>query len=105
MNPLFKHLIFISMMVCVSSCVTLYKPNSINSPVLKEQGEFKGTIGLGTLGTGLLNVQTAYAITDHLGIMLNGMYHSSHLTDDATFIRKHNQYFSESGAGYFTTLG
>ena len=105
MNPLFKHLIFISMMVCVSSCVTLYKPNSINSPVLKRQGDLKCSGGLGVSGSGLLNLQTAYGVTNHVGVMLNGMYHSIRTNEDSIYIGKHNQYFGEGGVGYFSSMG
>ncbi len=66
---------FILFLFTQTGCITLYKPNSINTPLLKVQGELKGTVGLSESGCGLLNVQGAYALSNHVGVLLNGMYH------------------------------
>lgn len=59
-----------------SGCVTLYKPNTINSPLLKEAGELNVGGALGISGSGLLNLQASYAPINRIGIMINGMYHT-----------------------------
>lgn len=105
MKPLGIKCLFVLLLLTQTGCVTLYKPNAINTPLLKQQGDFKGTVGLGVSGTGLLNIQSAYGLTNHLGLMLNGMYHYKHSTSDSVIIGKHNQYFGEAGAGYFTAFG
>ncbi len=105
MKPLGIKCVFVLLLLTQTGCVTLYKPNAINTPLLKQQGDFKGTVGMGVSGTGLLNIQSAYGLTNHLGLMLNGMYHYKHSTTDSVIIGKHKQYFGEAGAGYFTAFG
>ena len=58
-------------------CVTLslYKPNAIHSPLLKEKGELTTSASLGLSGCGLYNVQAAYGLWNHTGVMIDGMYH------------------------------
>ena len=54
-----KLLFAISILVSLSSCVTLYKPNAVQSPMLKEKGDFIGSASIGILGTGYANGQVA----------------------------------------------
>lgn len=105
MKPLAIKSFFVLLLLTQAGCVTLYKPNAINTPLLKQQGDFKGTVGVGVMGNGLLNMQSAYGLTNHVGLMLNGMYHYKHSATDSVIIGKHNQYFGEAGAGYFTAFG
>ncbi len=93
------------MLFILSDCVTLYKPNSINSPLLKEKGEFSTSASLGLSGSGLYNLQSAYAISDHTGIMLDAMYHNRHLNSADSSVEKLNMLFGEAGTGYFTSFG
>jgi hypothetical protein len=90
-----------------TGCVTLYKPNVINSPLLKEKGEGSATASLGVSGTGWANIQGAYAVSDHIGLMLNGMYHSRRTTTEGTnsSTEKLNIAFGEAGLGYFNQSG
>ena len=54
--------------IVMTSCNRhIYVPNQVNAPMLKEQYEFKGNITP-------TNLQTAFAITDNIGIMANGQY-------------------------------
>ncbi|HOZ15264.1 MAG TPA: hypothetical protein PK784_10780 [Tenuifilaceae bacterium] len=64
-----KVLIPIIMGVGTTSCHMLYVPNSFNSPLLRNKGD--GQINV-TTGISGFEVQTAYAITDNVGIMANG---------------------------------
>ncbi len=69
-------LLFGAVIVLLSSCSALYKPNMIQSPMLKEKGDFNvsGTLGISGMGNG--HLQTAYAPAKNLGIMLNIMGHN-----------------------------
>ena len=88
-----------------TSCVTLYKPNAVYSPLLKERGEFNTSASIGLSGCGLFNLQAAYAISNHAGVMVDGMYHNRHSSISDSSIEKLNMFFGEAGVGYFTTFG
>jgi hypothetical protein len=83
-------LFFSSLML--SSCLTVYAPNAVNTPLLQEKGEFKAAIASN-------NLQLSTALTDHVGVMVNG-YLNSHTSDDKTF--RNNGKGAEAGIGYFT---
>lgn len=91
-----------------TGCVTLYKPNVVHSPLLKEKDDLHVAASLGLSGSGLSNLQGAYAITDHAGIMANGMHHQRKLTslDSSATQSEHLRIlFAEAGAGYYSTFG
>jgi hypothetical protein len=88
-----------------TGCVTLYKPNAIHSPLLKEKGELNTTASLGLSGNGLFNLQAAYALSNHIGIMADGMYHNRQIKSADSSIDKLNMFFGEAGAGYFKLFG
>ncbi|MEE4199006.1 MAG: hypothetical protein V2I54_15305 [Bacteroidales bacterium] len=73
------------------SCSPEYIPNMANSPMFTERGELQATIATGTSN---FDAQTAYAITDHIGIMVNGSYgnETNDTTDDY-----HKHAFIEGG--------
>ncbi|MCK5171138.1 MAG: hypothetical protein KAQ75_14765 [Bacteroidales bacterium] len=95
----FNYLILISIIGLLSSCSPEYIPNMVNSPMLSNQGEFQATIATGTSN---FDVQTAFAITDNIGIMVNGSYgnNTNDTTDDY-----HKHAFIESGIGYYDKIG
>lgn len=77
--------------VCLlySSCAPpVYYPTTRNAPMFAEKGEFQGTISNGN------NLQMAYAVSNHLGVMTNGMWWSSR------YDGKHR--FGEAGIGYYS---
>lgn len=89
----------------LSSCKIAYYPTTHNSPMLNNKGEFQAS---GIIATGNLELQTAYAITDNIGIMVNGSFFSEnreiYIDDEKTEIKeKHN--LIEAGVGYFTKFG
>jgi hypothetical protein len=88
-----------------TGCVTLYKPNTINSPLIKEKGDLTTSASIGLSGSGLFNSQSAFAISNHTGLMLNGMYHSRRFSGDDSSVEKLKMFFCETGAGYFTSEG
>ena len=93
------------MLLLLTGCVTLYKPNAIHSPLLKEKGELNTSASLGFAGCGLYNLQAAYAISEHTGFMLDGMYHNRRSNNADSSVEKLNMLFGEAGAGYFTAFG
>ncbi len=88
-----------------TGCVTLYKPNAIHSPMLAEKGEFNTSASLGASGCGLYNLQAAYGVSVHAGVMMDGMYHNRHFKSGDGSVEKLNMFSGEAGAGYFTPFG
>jgi hypothetical protein len=97
-------ILFLGMILSFSGCVTLYKPNSVYSPLLKAKGEANVSASVGMSGNGLVNVQAAYAVSNHAAIMVDGMYHNRESSDNSS-VEKLNIFSGEVGAGYFTMLG
>ena len=97
-----KKLLLIAIIVLsFSSCKIMYIPNTQNVPMLEEKGDIK--VELGTK-----DLQVAYGVTDHLGIMVNGYYNKNDWS--VTSGEYDNQYLSkrtlvEGGLGYYTTMG
>jgi len=92
-------------LIFLTGCVTLYEPNAIHSPLLKEKKELNTSASLGLSGCGLFNLQTAYAISNHTGVIFDGMYHNRQVSSADSSVEKLNIIFGEAGAGYFTTFG
>lgn len=97
-------LCFVALLV-LSGCATLYKPNAINSPMLKDQGEFSVTTAAGTVGCGFMNMQLSASPVKHLGLMANGMYHFRQRENDDSSIDKLRIYSFSFGAGYYSMMG
>lgn len=94
-------LLFILTSMAFSGCVSVYNPNPLNVPMLKEKGDCKVTaaIGLGAHG------QFAAAVTDEVGVIASAGFDNG---SDSNFgnkgDRKTSHYNVEAGAGYFTKL-
>lgn len=97
-------LLFIVAILLLSSCTTLYKPNMVQSPMLKEKGDLNVSGSLGVTGMGNGHVQAAYAPKEHLGIMLNLMGHSESEGYD-TNPEKLNILNAEAGIGIHKKFG
>ncbi|MBO9728129.1 MAG: hypothetical protein J7623_05770 [Chitinophaga sp.] len=68
MKPRLYAVLLCSAAFAMSSCNKhIYVPNQVNAPLLKERYEFKGSVTP-------TNLQTAFAVTDNIGIMANGQY-------------------------------
>ena len=96
-----KLLLIAIIVISFSSCKIMYIPNTQNVPMLEEKGDIK--VELGTK-----DLQVAYGVTDHLGIMVNGYYNKN----DWSVVSGEfdNQYLSkrtlvEGGLSYYTTMG
>lgn len=85
--------------IYVNSCAPLYVPNSINTPMLSEKRDYNAAASYGLAG---LDLHTAYALNDKIGIMVNGSYMNE--TSDSTD-NFHKHIFVETGAGYYKTFG
>jgi hypothetical protein len=87
-------------LIYLNSCAPLYIPNVVNAPMLSEKNDLNAAINFGLSGT---DVQTAYAITDNIGIMVNGSFMNE--TSDTINDNYHKHIFVEAGAGYYKTFG
>lgn len=92
-------LVFATALGVMTSCSPEYIPNMVNSPLFNNAGEFQATIATGNSS---FDAQTAAAITDHFGIMVNGSYGNE--TDDSTD-NFHKHSFIEAGIGYYEKFG
>ncbi|MGV3640477.1 MAG: hypothetical protein ACO1NZ_08165 [Adhaeribacter sp.] len=82
----------------MSSCSSVYMPNVPNTPMLSTKGELS-TGGHITL-KGNASFNSAYAVGEHVGVMVNGSLMNSNRSKKDF---RHN--LLEAGAGYFTTFG
>lgn len=85
-------------LVALSSCAPVYVPNTINAPQLTKQGEFTGSVTTGVSG---LDVQTAFAVSDNFGLMVNTSFDFG----DTSETNYHEHAFGEVGLGYLTEFG
>lgn len=89
---------FFSTIILFSSCSSVYMPNVPNTPMLSTKGEFSGGAHISPKGNASLN--GAYAVSNHIGVLLSGSYMSREKTS--------NDYRNKSlevGGGYFDTFG
>jgi hypothetical protein len=81
-----------------SSCSSVYMPNTPNTPMLSAKGELHSGGHISLKGNASFN--SAYAITNHIGLLANGSLMSSNRVKKDF---RHN--LLEAGGGYFTTFG
>lgn len=90
---------FILLLLLTSSCASVYLPNTHNTPMFRESGEFQGSV----YAAAGVDVQAAYAVTDHIALMGNYSFLSSKQTDEELqnpdYTRKNS--FWEGGLGVF----
>jgi hypothetical protein len=87
-----------SLLVLTTGCISSYMPNVPNVPMFTSQGELSA--GAHATLKGNINFNTAYAVSDHVGVMLNGSMLSSQRKK-----RDFRHNLLEAGGGYFTTFG
>lgn len=93
-----KPLCFPLLAIFASGCSSIYMPAVPNTPMLTTKGEIAAAGHISLKGD--LNVNTAYAFTDHLAATVNfGSLNSERKRRDL-----HHTYF-EIGAGYFKNYG
>ena len=93
-----KYVLVIIFLNSLSSCSSIYIPNVPNTPMLSSQGELSASGHISLKGNASFN--SAYAVSDHFGILLNGSVMNSNRNK-----KDFNQNLLETGAGYFTTFG
>lgn len=85
------------LVACLSSCKSTYLPNTRNVSLFKEAKEAMITVAVASG----LDVQTAYALTDNVGIMGNlNANQSTYQTNDGVDYNR-NYRFGELGLGLF----
>lgn len=92
------------MQALLPACVTLYKPNVVQSPLLSRSGEGNLELSLGLSGSGTYNLQGSYAVNDKVALMVNGMGHRRD-ADINSGKEKLRIYSGEGGLGSFKTFG
>lgn len=94
-----KHQLFLSLVaiITISSCNVAYRSSMVNTPLFTEKGDVAITAASN-------NVQAAYAVSDHVGIMANGFLEQNTVNNNETG-NGGLGYMGEAGAGYFTMLG
>lgn len=80
----------------LSACVTVYVPNSVNTPLLKDKKEFKAAVNTGSTS---FDIQTAYSPVKHLSVMSN----LSRISRDAKS-EKLNMLLGEIALGTYQTI-
>ncbi len=73
-------------------------PNVPNSPMLSAKNEIHAAGHLSLKGN--LSFNTAYAVSDHVGVLFNGSF-----IDQSKRRKDFSQDLVEAGAGYYTTFG
>lgn len=96
--------------ICVwcTGCVTLYKPSAVHSPLVSEKGQLNTSAAVGLSGTGLINLQGAYAVTNHAAIAVDGMHHlrNSNINGSSGAGKEKLRISSANASGgYFTQFG
>lgn len=79
-------------------CSSIYLPSVPNTPMLTEQGEIGAGAHISTQGN--FNFNTAYAVTNHVGVLVNGAFMEN---NNSKRDLKHKSV--EIGGGYFDTFG
>lgn len=89
----------------VYSCAPAYIPNAVNTPMLKNKGDLK--IG-GSLGTSGADLNSAYALTNNIGIMINGSVKNGEsevtIGNGETKVTKQDHSIVEFGLGSFRSF-
>ncbi|MFO8067969.1 MAG: hypothetical protein R6U11_10345 [Bacteroidales bacterium] len=107
-KPLFYMLV---LSIMLSSCNVLYRPSNINTPMLTQQGETQFSAYIDHNLN--LDVQTAFALTDNIGVIGNATLNNALIVDHydveffvrpATFHLTPLMYQGELGIGYFTNI-
>lgn len=100
---LFKTRVNTSLSVIISSaflasCSSVYMPNVPNSPMLSAKNEIHASGHISLKGN--LSFNTAYAVSDHIGVLFNGAF-----INQTKNKKDFSQDLVEAGAGYYTTFG
>ncbi|MGB4398740.1 MAG: hypothetical protein WBJ10_05185 [Daejeonella sp.] len=81
-----------------NACSSLYMPNVPNTPMLSQKGELNAAVHTSLKGN--ISVNSAYAASEHFGIILNGSVMNNNRPK-----KEFTHNLIETGAGYFTSFG
>ena len=95
--PLLQRLSLV-LVLLMTGCVSTYMPNVPNVPMFTEKGELSAAGHITPKGN--ITFNTAYAVTDKIGVMVNGS-----ILNQERRKRDFSHNLVEAGAGYFTTFG
>lgn len=98
-NKLMTFAVIVITILFQYSCAPVYVPTVINQPLFTGKGDFKASLHGGISGWDL---QSAYALTDHIGVMAMGSFEDFKSDENDDY---HKHLFGEVGGGYFNTLG
>jgi hypothetical protein len=87
-------------MMTFISCAPVYTPNTVNAPLFEEKGDANLSLTTGTNG---VDLQTSYAITEHIGVVANGSFSGREGESDTSGFHKHA--FGELGGVYYLPIG
>lgn len=82
----------------ITGCSSLYVPNVPNTPMLTAEGELHAAAHISLKGNASFN--SAYAVSDHFGVMLNGSFMNRDREK-----KDFSQNLIEAAGGYYTTFG
>lgn len=100
-NSLRIYPVVLSLTLGFAGCVSVYNPNPLNVPLLKEKGDMKVTASLSYGFQG----QLAAAVTNGIGIIASAGSDSGSKTEiESSHERTTSHYNVEAGIGYFTKL-
>lgn len=95
-KPVFR---FSVLVLLTAACAPAYVPNVVNTPMLTERNDLNLAVYTGTAG---FDMQGSFAISDNIGIMVNGSL--ADRTNDSTD-NYHKHAFFEFAPGYYTKFG
>lgn len=95
-----KGLFFFLLLIAgfISGCSSIYVPNVPNTPMLSSNGELHGGVHISPKGNASFN--SAYAVSDHFSVMLNGSFMNRDREK-----KDFTQNLLEAAGGYYTTFG
>jgi hypothetical protein len=84
----------VCLLVVGSGCKAVYAPNIAHTPLLREKGELRATADV-------RNLQVAYALATHVGVMANAYFRSDDRTLDSGERQEGSGWLVEAAAGWF----
>lgn len=87
---------WVPLVMLLGACNAVYAPNTVNTPLFRQRGELHAHVDK-------RNLQVAYAVTDHAGVMLNGYYRAEeHANEDGS--SDESGWLVEAGGGYYRNV-
>jgi hypothetical protein len=92
----YYYIILLVISLSIFSCLSIYIPDSVNTPLFKEAGELQIS---GYTGTRTIQARLAYTPINHFGMIANSSYNISTILQEVYNNRSFNYEF---GLGYYT---